>query len=343
MGDDFFGLFRDRHVLFITTKNVDYIRNTQEIAALQAVAASVTVLGGAGSRYLPRLLRVFLRLALMPLRRFDAVFVGFAPQLVLPVFARRFRGMLVAEDFFISLYDTLVCDRRKFRPGTLPARLLHRLDEKTLSLAAHVVADTDAHADYFAREFGVPRARIRTLYLQADSAVYHPMVIAKPASLARAFLVFYFGSVLPLQGVDVILESASLLKGHAGIRFELVGPLSAAQRRRCKGCRAELIPWLDQRVLATHIARADVCLAGHFSADIAKASRTIPGKAYIYEAMQKPMILGDNPANRELFREDAGHRFVRMGDAQALASAILASAERFGRPEEKPADGGAQP
>ena len=84
----------------------------------------------------------------------------------------------------------------------------------------------------------------------------------------------------------------------------------------------EYIRWLTQEQLAEYIARADLCLAGHFNADIEKASRTIPGKAYIYHAMQKPMILGDNPANHELFDSDSDTIFVKMGSAEALSEAI---------------------
>ena len=54
-----------------------------------------------------------------------------------------------------------------------------------------------------------------------------------------------------------------------------------------------------------------------------KAKRTIPGKAYIYEAMGKKMILGDNSATRELYHEDELRYFVKMGDSKALADKIL--------------------
>ena len=55
-----------------------------------------------------------------------------------------------------------------------------------------------------------------------------------------------------------------------------------------------------------------------------KAKRTIPGKAYIYSAMNKPMILGDNEAVRELYSEsDEGIYFTEMGNPQKLAELIL--------------------
>ena len=55
------------------------------------------------------------------MKDYDLSFVGFAPQLVLPFF-RRLRKKPVIEDFFISLYDTLVQDRKKFRSGSLQFR-----------------------------------------------------------------------------------------------------------------------------------------------------------------------------------------------------------------------------
>lgn len=44
----------------------------------------------------------------------------------------------------------------------------------------------------------------------------------------------------------------------------------------------------------------------------------ISAKAYIYHAMGKPMILGDNPANHELFDGDNKVTFVEMGNMLLL-------------------------
>jgi glycosyltransferase involved in cell wall biosynthesis len=320
--------FKNKKVLFITTKNTDYIRNTQEIAALTEAADSVTVLGYADKSYIKRLLFICFRLLFMSLRPFDAVFVGFAPQLILPFFGWRFKGKLVAEDFFISLYDTMVCDRKKFKDGSLPARVMHHFDEKTLNRAEIIIADTGAHADFFAKEFRTDRRKIRVQYLEADKTIYYPHKAEKSAEFKDSFTVLYFGSILPLQGTETILECIKLMK-DSGIAFDFIGPVSEAEIEKCKGCKVKFTPWLSQNVLSDRIAAADLCLAGHFNAQIAKASRTIPGKAYIYEAMGKPMILGENPANHELFSEDGAHFFVGMGDAAKLKDKILFASKQL--------------
>ena len=81
-----------------------------------------------------------------------------------------------------------------------------------------------------------------------------------------------------------------------------------------------------------------MCLAGHFNAGVEKAARVIPGKAYSYLAMERPVIFGDNPANRELFSTDANDvhfmknvHFVKMGDPTALTDKILELAGERGR------------
>lgn len=90
------------------------------------------------------------------------------------------------------------------------------------------------------------------------------------------------------------------------------------------GSNIHYIQWLSQEKLSDYIAFSDLCLAGHFNKEINKAKRTIPGKAYIYRAMEKPMILGENPANHELYSEkEPGISFVEMGSGKKLAEKIL--------------------
>ena len=51
-------LIKDKKVLFVTTKNIDYIRNTQEIRILNENSASVDILYSEKKNYLFRILHV---------------------------------------------------------------------------------------------------------------------------------------------------------------------------------------------------------------------------------------------------------------------------------------------
>lgn len=312
-----------KRVLFITTKNLDYIRNTQELQLIQKYAKSCHYIGSYEKSYPKRLFYVYKKLFGTEIADFDIIFIGFAPQLVLPLFYWKFKNKTVIIDFFISMYDTLCCDRKKFRANGLIAGLLHRIDQLTLQKADTIICDTNAHGKFFMQEFRISLEKFRTLYLQADTTIYYPCVYVKPEKIKNKFIVLYFGSILPLQGVDTVLKSFDLLKSRKELYFYCIGPVSASQKALANADNIEYIEWLSQEKLAEYIGFSDLCLAGHFHPTIEKAKRTIPGKAYIYHAMKKPMILGDTPANHELFDADSSVSFVEPGNAIALANEIV--------------------
>ena len=310
-----------KKALFITTKNLDYIRNIQEIYLLEK-DYTLTIVGSNDKKYIKRLLKVYRILLFKSVKEYDLIFVGFAPQLVLPFFSHKFKNKEIVMDFFISVYDTMIFDRKKFKQRGLIAKFCKWIDKKTFKHVDTIICDTNAHGDYFSCEFDIPREKFHTLYLNADENVYYPRPQKKPDELKNKFIVLYFGSILPLQGVDVILKMLESFVKDDRFYFYIIGPLKS-EYKRVDSDNIEYIEWLSQAQLAEYIARADLCLAGHFNSEIGKAKRTIPGKAYIYKAMKKRMILGDNSATRELFSEGMEDiYFVKMGDSEALADKI---------------------
>lgn len=308
-----------KRVLFITTKNIDYIRNTQEVRILEKNAESVKLLHSTKKKYIGRILEIWIRLFFMSVQEIDVIFIGFAPQLILPFFKWKMRNKTVIIDFFISIYDTLVHDRKKFKDKGIIANLCYYIDYITLKWADYAIADTKAHARYFIEEFKSDKSKFETLYLEADKTIYYPREQHKKEELKDKFVVLYFGSILPLQGINVILDAVKILKDEKEIFFQIIGPIPNKYSKPIQD-NVEYIDWLSQEMLAEYIANADLCLAGHFSRDIEKAKRTIPGKAYIYAAMEKAIVLGDNEANKELNIDNSC--FVEMGNAEALANLI---------------------
>lgn len=316
-------LVTGKRVLFITTKELQYLRNTQEIEVLQKEGAEVDIIGSESKNYPKRLLKVYFQLLFCRMKKYDGVMIGFAPQLVLPFFGWKFRNMPVTIDFFISLYDTFVFDRKKFSADSFIGKYLKKLDEATIHRANRVIADTKHHGAYFVSEFGLNEEKLLVMYLKADTNIFWPREQKKPARMDGKFVILYFGSVLPLQGIDVILKAIELLKERKDLYFIMVGPIQD-KYEKVQASNIEYHDWLPQEELADYISYSDLCLAGHFNAEINKAKRTIPGKAYIYRAMERPMILGKNPANMELYApEDEGIYYVQMGNPEALAEKIV--------------------
>lgn len=307
-----------KDILFVSTKSREYIRNQQEIKLLKSNAKSYHEAVFSDRSYFMRVLKVYFACMRGIWKQADTIYVGFAPQLVLPFLKRWMREKYIVIDFFISFFDTFVSDRKYFKEGSLAADILFWLDKCTLERCHYIIVDTQADRRYFSKTFRVPLNKMEVMYLEADSSIYN---IQK---YKDKMLVLYFGSILPLQGVDVVLEAARMLRGYTDIGFIIIGPLKRRDSfEQGRYPNVVFYKWLPQEKLAEQIANADLCIAGHFSKGIEKAKRTIPGKAYIYEAMKKPMILGDNEANRELFQEDSMHFYVEMGNASALAKKIV--------------------
>jgi glycosyltransferase involved in cell wall biosynthesis len=84
----------------------------------------------------------------------------------------------------------------------------------------------------------------------------------------------------------------------------------------------EFIDWVTLDELSIERRKADICLGGHFG-ETNKAKRVIPGKVYDCLSARKPVILGNNPANRELFEDGKNVIFVEHGNPEQLADAIL--------------------
>ncbi|WP_026506347.1 glycosyltransferase [Butyrivibrio sp. MC2013] len=312
---------KGKNVLFITTHRIDYIRNTQEIKLIEQHAKSIKLLYGKHNNHILSSIKIFIALLLSSIREYDVIFVSYMSQLIIPVLSWKLSRKTIVVDFFISLYDSLVYDRQVFKKDSIGARICHTLDSLTLKDAKLIIADTNSDAMWFTEEFDICDKELEVLYLEADKNIYFPKSIEKYQQWNNKLLVLYFGTIIPLQGVDTVLDVIDLLGDADNIHFLMIGPIGSKYKKPHTH-NVTYIDWLSQEELADYIAMADLCLAGHFNDNIQKANRTIPGKAYIYEAMNKTMVLGDSKANHELFQEDNRHRFVKMGDAAALAKLI---------------------
>jgi glycosyltransferase involved in cell wall biosynthesis len=258
--------------------------------------------------------------------RCDVVLVGFPGHA--DVGAARvvswFRGSPVILDAFTSLWEAAVSDRKVTNDRSLSG-LRYRLEDQIACAMAHLVLlDTQAHCSYFANELKVPAAKLRAVPVGADDDVMRPH--AAPA-LGNVFEVFFYGSFIPLHGVEYIVEAARLLEG-AGVpvRISLLG--SGQTRDRVERLARELqvsnVRFLDRlpyEALPAAIARSHVCL-GIFGTT-PKAARVIPNKVFDAVACGRAVITRDSPAVREWFTDRENVWLCPPGDAQALADAIV--------------------
>lgn len=271
----------------------------------------------------PTLIWQFMRCA-----RPDAVIVGYLGQfdvLVLWPFAR-LRGVPVVWDAFISLYNTIVEDRRLLGRRNPLALLILAWEWLACRAASVVLVDTKAHARYFVSRFGLPEARVKSVFVGAEPECF----ASQPTSARRGdpqegLHVLFYGQFIPLHGIETIIEAARLAE-HYNMEWTLIGQGQEADKIRALLDKHPLprltwIPWVNYGRLSEYISRSDVCL-GIFG-DTDKAARVIPNKVFQILMAGAPLVTRDSQAIRELLTEESpGIVLVPPANPGALLAGI---------------------
>ncbi len=264
----------------------------------------------AGAGAAVRLAMAEARLLRRPTAAFDAVIVGYPGHADMVAARRAARGRPVVFNPLVSLGDTLVADRGRFRARGLAARALTAIDRHAFRAADLVVADTAVHAGYLASLTGA--RRIEVCFVGAEERVFQPGWAA-----GEPFTALFVGKLIPLHGLETILSAARLVPD---LHLRIVG--SGQLESLLDGAPPNVghVPWIDYERLPAELHRAS-CALGIFGTT-AKAARVIPNKAFQAIACGTPLVTADTPAARELLVDGESALLVPPGDPPALAEAL---------------------
>jgi glycosyltransferase involved in cell wall biosynthesis len=236
-------------------------------------------------------------------------------------------GKTLIYDHMMSPYDSLVNEHETIRKGGMLERAIY-LYEKTILLASDLIlTDTDLHRQYFHEVFDTPFQKIEAVPVGADEDVFRLVDSANTTIGSTQFEVLYYGSFLPLHGMDVILRAASILHDKP-IYFTLIGgnrlDLSEFHHmiEKLDLKNVTHIDWVEFEELPRYIARANLGLGGPFG-KTGQAGRVITGKTFQFLAMAKPVIVGKYNGNGNGFEDKMNCLLVPRGNEEALAAAIL--------------------
>jgi glycosyltransferase involved in cell wall biosynthesis len=310
-------------VLYFGTYERDYPRNAQVISCLRRAGVEVrerheAVWDGrrdswkAGVGDAARLALAQARLLLAPREPCDAVIVGYPGHFDLPAARHAARGAPVVFNPLVSLSDTFVDDRARFRPGTPAARALTAVDRRALRAADLVVADTRAHAQHLAELAGLEPDRVAVCLVGAEERLFRPGWAPR-----RPFNCLFVGKLIPLHGLETILAAARLAPE---LRFRVVGSGQLERLLADTPANVERVPWVEYERLPEELHRAG-CALGVFGTS-GKAARVIPNKAFQALACGTPLVTADTPAARELLVDGESALLVPPGDPEALAQAL---------------------
>lgn len=234
------------------------------------------------------------------------------------------RGKPLIFDAMMSPYAAL----RDEHGGSLARRcfaaLVYPFERMMLRHADLVLTDTQLHSEFYARTFALPLQHFYAVPVGAIEPKTDPK--ASAPSEDDAFSILFYGSFLPLHGVDIIVEAAAQLV-DLPIRFNFIGGnknQAVRLRRHCQTLGVTNFtyrPWVPfEELLENTIPETDLCLGGPFGGS-PQARRVVTGKTSQCLALGKATVIGHIDENYG-FIDRINCLIVEQSHASALAETI---------------------
>lgn len=196
--------------------------------------------------------------------------------------------------------------------------------ERWLRHCQLIIADTVTHAAVSAQTSHVAIEKYLPLPVGTDESLFKPGIVrTRPGG--EPFQLFYYGNMLPLHGVPIILKAAELLADDPSISFLIVGNkkdiVAQVEASVAKGAHIEHRPWVKFDELPQLMRDCDLFLAGPYGGT-EQARSVVTGKAYQALACGVPTLIGTSPSTDEYFTDKINTIEVTQADPEAMVQAI---------------------
>ncbi|GGD40736.1 hypothetical protein GCM10012288_13520 [Malaciobacter pacificus] len=204
-------------------------------------------------------------------------------------FKNFFKRERIINDFFISNYDTYVYDRKKISKKNPRAWWKYFQDWFNFRFSKYLLSDTMAHFKYWEKLFGKFHGKHLVFPVLADRGIYFP---SKNEITSKKIKILFYGSFIPLHGIDVILNAFSIMeKENIDFEARIVGKGQIFNQMHTLYEELNLSnvtmngEFMAEDELANLIREYDIVL-GIFG-DSQKAKSVIPNKVYQSTACKK--------------------------------------------------------
>jgi colanic acid biosynthesis glycosyl transferase WcaI len=246
--------------------------------------------------------------------------------------ARRLRAPLVFD--VRDIWPEAIAASGRVRSGPL-IRGLEALERKIYREAAAVTVVTEGKRGRLV-ERGVASEKVSVIPNGVDLGRFlesQPLTadaLRELALDANRFLVLYAGIMNPAQGLDVILDAASILRNEAPedtarVSFALVGGGSERsrleERARSEGLvgLVRFVPVLPRELIPALLQSAGAIVV---PLRPRRDAHTVPSKLYEAMASGRPVLVSADGAPREILEEAKAGLATAASDAVGLANSI---------------------
>jgi glycosyltransferase involved in cell wall biosynthesis len=228
-------------------------------------------------------------------------------------------------DEFVSPYDSFVNERKSLKTGSLLAKLVYFVEKSILNNADFITTDSHSQSTYYASLFNIPVHKFAVINMSTDENLFTFTGSKKLYEFPEPFVIFTYATFLPLHGMDIILEAASLLK-DLPMHFYIAGGKgktlqSFLDKKILLGLdKFDHTQWIEYIELPAYIRGADICLGGPFG-NTGQAKRVVTGKTLQFLACARPTVVGQTYEDNG-FEDRKNCLLVPQGDPRQLADAL---------------------
>lgn len=310
----------------------NYVRTATLVAALRDIPdIELTIIKNSSKGPIRYIQTVYRLIKYRLHNRAEVYLLGFRSHELFWLIYPFIRKSDIIFDEFINYRDWFVNEHRKAGKATgMIASTMDVYMNWVVRRCRYVLEDTPSHARLSAQMYRLPREKFIAIPVGAEERLFTPQ--SSPNSNQNLEL-FFYGNLIPLHGMSVILAALKKLKSTKDIRnvhTTLVGGKGKGDSvKEIKSFLIEheleknvtYLPWVEYEKLPSYMSAADVNLGGPFG-DTGQGKRVVTGKTYQSLAMAKPTIVGRGE-NDSLFEDKVNAILVDQGSADALAKAII--------------------
>lgn len=301
----------------------DYVRAVVIRNAIEGASSGLIVVKNKHTNLI-RYIEVTARLLYVTIKhRPDVYLITFRGYEILPFVRLIAIKKAIIFDEFVNPIEWLIYEHRKISKSSFLAKLINKVYAVVVSGVDIILSDTASHARFSSQITGMPITKYRVLPVGTDEHVFKKSDIVINDK-SKEFRVLFYGSMLPLHGLGLILDVATELSSNSRIKFIIIGGGTETRVQvyaaKNNGANIEYKEWVNYKNLPDYISRSQLCLGGPFGNTV-QSEMVVTGKTYQFIASGKATVIGKG-IDEMGFKDKVNCILVKQGSTESLKDAI---------------------